>query len=160
MKKIAVILSAVLACVMLAGCSGNASSTPDSSSVAENTKTPSERTAALLEAVEHPEMVEVTSDRLMMYYKTDESSVKEFSAYICGSGAMPDEFGVFVCVDDAAAGALKEALEARIEKIRGTFADYTPDEMYKFDDCFVSAKGSTVIYAVCANNDSAKEILG
>ncbi|MBS7369165.1 MAG: DUF4358 domain-containing protein [Oscillospiraceae bacterium] len=162
MKKIKTMLIAGLAVIMLAGCANNNSSDAPSDSVSESVsaKTPAEKTAELLEGIEHPEMVEVTSDRLKMYYKTEESAVKEFSAYVCGSGAMPDEFGVFVCTDNAAAEALKTELEARIEKVRETFADYTPAEMYKFDDSFVNVNGDTVSYAVCANNELAKNIFG
>ena len=38
--------------------------------------------------------------------------------------------------------------------------DYTPAEMYKFDDSFVNVNGDTVSYAVCANNELAKNIFG
>lgn len=162
MKKIKAILAAGLAAIMLSGCADNVSSKTPSDSVSDSVsvKTPAEKTAELLEGIEHPEMVEVTSDRLKMYYKTEESAVKEFSAYVCGSGAMPDEFGVFVCTDKAAAEALKSEIEARLEKTRATFADYTPAEMYKFDDSFVNVNGDTVSYAVCANNELAKKIFG
>ncbi|MGN1119233.1 MAG: DUF4358 domain-containing protein [Oscillospiraceae bacterium] len=160
MKKITMIAAAVLACAMLAGCGGKTTSDNTSSSAVSSTKTPAERTQAVLDGVQLPEMVEVSSDRLMMYYKIDESTVSEFSAYICGSGAMPDEFGCFVFTDSDAAAAGKEAIEARVEKQRSTYADYTPDEMYKFDDYFVSQSGNTVSYAVCADNTAAKEALG
>lgn len=162
MKKITMLLAAGAACVMLAGCKGNTSSTAsdsNASSVSESAKSAAQRTADLLNAVETPEMVEVTSDRLMMYYKIDESSVTEFSAYICGSGAMPDEFGVFVFADEDAAAAGKESIESRVEKQRDTYADYTPEEMYKFDDSFVDQDGNTVTYAICADNTAAKDIL-
>ena len=162
MKKITMLLAAGAACIMLAGCGGTASSTASDSStstVSESAKSAAERTAEVLNTVETPEMVEVTSDRLKMYYKIDESSVTEFSAYICGSGAMPDEFGVFVFADEEAAAAGKESISARIEKQRSTYADYTPEEMYKFDDSFVDQNGCTVTYAICADNTTAKDIL-
>ena len=37
--------------------------------------------------------------------------------------------------------------------------DYTPEEMYKFDDCFVKLNGTTVYYAITADNTKAEEIL-
>ena len=73
---------------------------------------------------------------------------------------MPDEFGVFEAVDEDNAAEIKTALEERIEKQRDTYADYTPGEMYKFDDCFVKQNGTTVIYAICADNSAAEDILG
>jgi hypothetical protein len=169
MKKTIIALSLSLACIMAAGCSNSSTASSGSSSESsssENTasettnKTAAEKTAQLLEEVEFPSMVEVTSDKLSTYYKIEEDSVTEFSAYVCGSGAMPDEFGIFVAVDEDAAAEIKSALDTRIEKQTETYTDYTPDEMYKFDDCFVSVSGNTVVYAVCADNSAAKDILG
>ena len=72
---------------------------------------------------------------------------------------MPDEFGIFVAADEDAAAEIETALNSRIESQKETFTDYTPAEMYKFDDCFVTKSGTTVCYAVCADNTSAQEIL-
>ena len=54
---------------------------------------------------------------------------------------------------------IEEALNKRIEKQRKTFTDYTPAEMYKFEDCFVQINGTVVSYAICADNSKAKELL-
>ena len=62
--------------------------------------------------------------------------------------------------DSDTAAAIKTSLDERVKKQRDSYADYKPDEMYKFDDCFVEADGNTVYYAVCADNSSAKDILG
>lgn len=166
MKKTAIILI-FAACVMLAGCGDNSSSGSGSdnsgnSVVGESdaAKTPAEKTAELSETIELPSMVEVTSDNLSLRYGIDAESVEDFSAYICGSGAFPDEFGIFVAVDSDAASEIKAALESRVEKQRSTYTDYTPDEMYKFDDCFVKQSGNTVYYAICADNTAAEDILG
>lgn len=161
MKKIAIAAAALLCCAALAGCGGN---TKDSGSSAASTAesaalTPAEKTQKLLDTVTHPELVEVTSDRLSAYYGVESDKVTEFSAYICGSGAMPDEFGIFVAADEDAAAEIETALNSRIESQKETFTDYTPAEMYKFDDCFVTKSGTTVCYAVCADNASAQEIL-
>lgn len=113
----------------------------------------------LLAEVEFPGMVEVTADKFAVYYGIEEADVSEYAAYICGSGAAPDEFGIFTAKDADAAERIKTALENRVKSQYDTFKDYTPDAMYRFDDDFVEVNGTTVIYAVCGNNEKAKEIL-
>ncbi len=156
MKKTAFVLALCLLCGGVCGCSGNSGSGSQSD---EAEKTVSERTGALLEEVEFPSMVEVTADNLSTFYQIDSEKVTEFSAYLCGSSAMPDEFGIFVAASEDDADDIKTALDERIEKQRETYAGYTPDEMYKFDDCFVTISGNEVYYAVCADNEKAAELL-
>lgn len=131
---------------------------PDST--VNNTPDFSKKTTALIEALELSSMVEVTSDGLNLFYGIEEADVSEFSAYLCGSGAVPDEFGVFAAKDADAAKRVADALNKRVEHRHKTFEDYLPNEMYKFDDCFVEINGSVVIYAICAENSKAREILG
>lgn len=128
--------------------------------VSDNTPDISKKTSALLEAIDLPEMAEITADGLNLFFGVDEADVSDFSAYLCGSGAMPDEFGVFIVKDADAADRVAEALNRRTERQRKIFKDYTPDEMYKFDDCFVEINGTVVTYAVCADNSKARELLG
>ncbi len=160
MKKIKIIAVLIAASSMLTGCVNiDTSSDSSSGSGSSEGKSVSEKTAELLDTVEFPEMVEVKSDKLSVYYDIDEDDLKEFSAYVCGSGAMPDEFGIFVANDADDASDIKEDLEERIESQRSTYEDYTPAEMYKIEDSFVEVSGNTVIYAICADNSTAKDIL-
>lgn len=158
------IAALTMASLLLTGCGAeeNTDTTESSgtSAAAAADKTPAEKTAALLDAVEFPEMVEVTADKLLAYYGIDAADVTEMSAYRVGSGAFPDQFGVFVAADAEAADRVKTAVEAYVESERADFTDYTPAEMYKFDDCFIKLDGNTVYYAVCADNAAAEEILG
>ena len=161
MKKITLIMAGIISCALLAGCGGNTVSGSDGSSASEsNSKTPAEKTTELLAAVEFPSMVELTADDLSARYDIEADKLTAFSAYICGSGAMPDEFGVFEAADSDTAAAIKTSLDERVKKQRDSYADYKPDEMYKFDDCFVTQKGTMVIYAICADNSAAADILG
>ncbi len=163
MKKLAFVLALCLVCGSVCACGDNSGdgsgSVSDSDGEDASGKTVSERTKALLDDVTFPSMVEVTSDNLSIYYKIDSEKVTEFSAYLCGSSAMPDEFGIFVAASEEDADDIKSALDERIEKQRETYTDYSPDEMYKFDDCFVTKNGSEVYYAVCADNAKASELL-
>ena len=182
-KKIITVLAVAMACAALTGCGGNTSRTTsntsnatssaatasgsDSSAANSTASTQSAtsenglaaKTAALKEAVKFPEMVSVKADTLKERFGIEEADVSDFSAYVCGSGAMPDEFGVFTAKDTDAAKRIKDALNKRVEQQRKTFQDYTPNEMYKFDDYFVEVNGTSVSYAICADNEKAKELL-
>lgn len=164
MKKIIVtVITAALVCLMC-GCGNGGGSSQNSSqtssSASQSALSLSERTKKLLDEVKFPSMVEVNQEKLELYFDVSEGDVTEYSAYICGSGAMPDEFGVFTAKDADTAAKLKASIEKRIESLRKTYADYTPKEMYKLDDSFVNVNGNTVSYAVCADNAKAKDILG
>lgn len=164
MKKIIVtVITAALVCSMC-GCGNGGGSSQNSSqtssSASQSALSLSERTKKLLDEVKFPSMVEVNQEKLELYFDVSEGDVTEYSAYICGSGAMPDEFGVFTAKDADTAAKLKASIEKRIESLRKTYADYTPKEMYKLDDSFVNVNGNTVSYAVCADNAKAKDILG
>ena len=138
-------IAALAAALLLTGCSnGNSSaSEQSSSSVSESAstaeaelKTAAEKADAVLANITFSgEMVAVDTDTIDVRFGFSADGISDYAAYICGSGAYPDEFGVFT-------------------------ADYTPDEMYKFDDCFVKQDGNTVYYAVTADNTKAADILG
>ncbi len=162
MRKIKFMTAALMACVMLTGCGGN-NSTSDSSvsSVSSETegKSIAEKTAQVLEEIEFPEMVEVSESNLTAFYGIDTADVTEFSAYLNGAGAYPDQFGIFIAVDSDAAARIEERLGEYIEKQKGIFADYTPAEMYKFDDCFVTVNNNNVSFAISADNFTAMDLL-
>lgn len=172
MKKYTLIIAAALSFVMLAGCGENKTSnsgdTQSGSVSAENSSTETvemsltDKTAKLQEDVEFPSMVAVKEDNLEVYYGFTKDDVEEFSSYICGSGAMPDEFGIFIAKDEDAAAKIKDGLENRVEAQKKTYEDYplAANELYKLDDAFVNVNGTTVIYAICADNSMAREILG
>ncbi len=164
MKKF--MFAALAACVLLTGCGNNngSSEAQSGSSSAQGesqktVKTPADRTAELLEAVDFPEMAEVTSDKLMAYYGIDEADVAEYSAYVAGAGVYPDEFGVFTAVDADAAERIHDSLNARVDKQRAVYEDYSPDEAYKYSGSFVTITGNSVAYCVCADNTSGMDIL-
>lgn len=160
MKKVFLsVITAALVCSLCGCVSSNSGSSSSSSSVSQSTLSAKEKTEKLLGAVEFPSMVEISADKLDIYFGIAEDEVKEYSVYICGSAAMPDEFGVFVAKDADTAAKIKTAVEKRIEAQRKTYSDYKPDEMYKIDSSFVNVNGTSVSYAICADNTKAAEIL-
>lgn len=167
MKKNVITAMLIAGTVLLAGCSGSvgtgsSSEVSTASSGAEETaKTAAEKAESLMSSVTFAgEMVAVSADSLELRLGFTSDGITDYAAYICGSGAYPDEFGVFTAESTEKADEIKAALEKRIETQRATYQDYTPDEMYKFDDCFVKQDGSLVYYAVTADNATAAEILG
>lgn len=166
--------AALLAALLMAGCSGNggsssdSSAASDSSTVSESSAADTESTALsaaekaekLLADVEFAgEMVEVTGENMELRLGFAADGLTDYAAYTCGSGAFPDEFGVFVADSQEKADEIKAALDKRIETQKATYQDYTPEEMYKFDDCVVNENGTTVYYAITADNAKAEEIL-
>lgn len=185
MNKKKLIIAAALSCVMLAGCgdkdntssggkspaslSGSTVSKPENSIPESNSDSDvvifyniNDLTKQLLDDVEFPSMVAVKEDNLEVYYGFTKDDVEAYSAYICGSGAMPDEFGIFIAKDENSALLISRLLEVRLEYQKKTYKDYptAANELYKLDDCFVSINGKTVTYAICADNNRAKDILG
>lgn len=141
--------AALLAALLMAGCTA-----------VESTATPEEKAEKLLADVEFAgEMVEITDENMELRLGFTADGLTDYVAYTCGSGAFPDEFGVFVAGSQTKANEVKTALESRVEVQKTTYQDYTPEEMYKFDDCFVKLNGTTVYYAITADNTKAEEIL-
>lgn len=160
-------IAAICAVMLLAGCSGgnsssqSASESTPASSAAESVRTAAEKADALMAEVTFSgEMVTVDADTMELRLGFTADGISDYAVYICGSGAYPDEFGIFTADSSEKADEIKTALEKRIESQKATYTDYTPEEMYKFDDCFVKQDGNTVYYAVTADNTRAADILG
>ena len=139
--------------------SSEASSKADSSTEAsdnnEATGTAAEITAKIQADVKFPGMAEIDTDRMSGYYDVDADKIESYSAYICGSGAYPDEIAVFKMKSSDDVDAVKTMLEKRVENQTATFKDYTPDEMYKIDGKNVVTNGNYVALIICADNATA-----
>lgn len=154
MKKLISLFMAAIFCMMLTGCGGDSG------------KTPYEKTSGLTSALNEaassagtrlPEMVSVSAETLHDRFLIDAADVTQFSAFVCGNGSSPREYGVFVAKDADAANRIAEALKTHVQLHRKTFETYKPDEMYKFDDSFIEMNGNVVSYAVCEDNDKAHD---
>lgn len=161
MKKILSIVMAAAICAALTACgdSAGSNSKSDTQSSAPAAKKPSEKAAELLGAVTFPEMVSKDMEFAEYTFGITPDKVTEHVLYVCGSGAVPDEFGIFVASSADAAAEIKGKIDKRIEYQKDTYTTYTPDEVYKLDDSFCEVNGNTVIYAICADNGKAREIL-
>lgn len=156
--------AALLAALLLAGCSNSGTSgAGDSSSAAASENaflSAQEKAEKVLADIEfNGEMVAIDGENMELRLGFTSDGLTDYAAYACGSAALPDEFGVFVAESEDKAAEIKTALEKRIETQKETYKDYTPEEMYKFDDCVVAQNGTTVYYAITADNSKAESIL-
>lgn len=166
-KKIIAGLICAAVAVCVCGCSSgtatdsSASSTTESSSETDSVSTAasaSNITVKILSEIEFPSNVEIKEERREDYYEVEKDNIDSYSAYICGSGAYPDELAVFCMKSSADTAAVKDMLEKRVEKQSAAFKDYAPDEMYKIDGNNVVVSGNYVALIICSDNAKATEI--
>lgn len=174
-KRIMAGIVCAMVAVSICGCSekpaqssaSESSVTSDAGSVSESvseasdsstaTGAAAEITAKIQEDVKFPGMAEIGADRMAGYYDVAADKIDSYSAYICGSGAYPDEIAVFKMKSADDVNAVKSVLEKRVESQSATFKDYTPDEMYKIDGNNVVTSGNYVALIICADNAKAIE---
>lgn len=174
-KRIMAGIVCAMVAVSICGCSekpaqssaSESSVTSDAGSVSESvseasdsstaTGAAAEITAKIQEDVKFPGMAEIGADRMAGYYDVAADKIDSYSAYICGSGAYPDEIAVFKMKSADDVDAVKSVLEKRVESQSATFKDYTPDEMYKIDGNNVVTSGNYVALIICADNAKAIE---
>lgn len=174
-KRIMAGIVCAMVAVSICGCSekpaqssaSESSVTSDAGSISESvseasdsstaTGTAAEITAKIQEDVKFPGMAEIGADRMAGYYDVAADKIDSYSAYICGSGAYPDEIAVFKMKSADDVNAVKSVLEKRVESQSATFKDYTPDEMYKIDGNNVVTSGNYVALIICSDNAKAIE---
>ncbi len=174
-KRIMAGIVCAMVAVSICGCSekpaqssaSESSVTSDAGSVSESvseasdsstaTGAAAEITAKIQEDVKFPGMAEIGADRMAGYYDVAADKIDSYSAYICGSGAYPDEIAVFKMKSADDVNDVKSVLEKRVESQSATFKDYTPDEMYKIDGNNVVTSGNYVALIICADNAKAIE---
>ena len=127
-KRIMAGIVCAMVAVSICGCSekpaqssaSESSVTSDAGSVSEAsdsstaTGTAAEITAKIQEDVKFPGMAEIGADRMAGYYDVAADKIDSYSAYICGSGAYPDEIAVFKMKSADAVNAVKSVLEKRV----------------------------------------------
>ncbi len=163
MKKITKIIAAALLPAMLlslSACSENTTTGISATSSAvggasQTAEEPSAITNKIMQDIKFPSMAEISADRLASYYDINADSIESFSAYLCGSGAFPDEIAIFKMKTSDDVQTAKAVLDARIDYQTKTFKDYTPDEMYKIDGNNVIINGNYIALIICSDNASA-----
>ena len=168
------ILSTLLVCALVCGaaaCSGGtpASTTTAAATTAATTEANSasvsnasaeDITAAVLEAT--PINSAFAQNEAMMennFDGIDVSKIKEFSYYVCASGAYPDEIAVFRFDSSDSAASAVAAVSDRLEYQKKTYKDYTPDEYYKLEGAIIAQSGEWLYYIVTSDNSKAETIV-
>ena len=166
-KKIIAGLICAAVAICVCGCSSGTASDSTASSTAESSSdngsvsasaSASDITDKILAEIEFPSKAKIEEDRREGFYEVEEDKIESYSAYICGSGAYPDELAVFCMKSSDDTAAVKEMLEKRVEKQTASFKDYTPDEMYKIDGNNVVVSGNYVALIICSDNAKATQI--
>lgn len=168
-NKILALLCSTALVLSMTACAGNNVSAPsgsntgvssgtDNESTEKNGSASADITEKIMKDVSFASMAEVKADRLTSFYDFDSEKLDNFSAFICGSGAYPDELAVFKLKSSDDVDALKAVLQKRIDKQYKTFENYTPDEMYKFDNSNIVTNGLYVGLIISKDNASAKSL--
>lgn len=177
-KRIMAGIICTMIAVSICGCSGGnaqssatestasseASSTADSSTeVSDNTEatgTAAEITTKIQADIEFSgSMVEIGEDRRSSFYDVDSDKIVSYSAYICGSGASPDEVAVFEMSSSDDIPAVKKMLEERVAGQKSTCEQYplAANYVYMFDDNNVVVNGNFIALIICPDNAKAIE---
>lgn len=175
-KILTAMLIASLVCAA-ASCGGNqpASTTAAKTSASETTsaaateETPapaaadfsaSDVTKAVLDEVPINSAFEKKAETLPNYFDgLDTDAIKDFSYFICASGAYPDEIAVFLFNSEDSAKSAVKAVEDRLAYQTETYESYTPDEMYKIENAVIQQTGKWVYYLVTSDNEKADSIV-
>ena len=121
---------------------------------------PSEVVSAVLAEVPISSVVEKGTEDVGSYYSGMDASELDSAAFaLCGSGALPDEIGVFKFKSSGAADAAEETLKSKLDSRKESFSTYTPDEMYKLDTAEVFSVGNYAVYIALEDNEKAKGIV-
>ncbi len=159
MKK-SIIAAAMLCTLMLTGCGENGEAVEANATVqAVAEVTANDIANAVMAEIEIPSAMEKNAENIGAYYDIDTATVAEMSVFICGSGAYPDELAIFRFNDAESAANGANAVQSRIDSQTAIYKDYTPAEMYKLDEAVVITEGNWVIFAACADNARAEEII-
>jgi len=165
MKRITTIILAVIlllgttACGSDGGNSGN--NDGDNGAVPPFTFTsPEELAQKVMEEIEIPGEAKIGEERLNEFFPDlDITGITDFSYYICASGFQPDELFIARFLSAPRADNAKADVEVRLESRKGTFADYSPEEMYKLESAVIYVEGMWLFFIVTEDNVKAKQII-
>jgi len=93
-----------------------------------------------------------------LLYSVDPADYTACAVY-CGTGATAEEIAVFEAVDEAAAGRLLAAAQARVAAQIETYKDYGPEDARMLEDSIVRQNGRFVIVVVCADGKGAAAVV-
>ena len=139
MKRLfALILTAVMAVSVFAGCGGSGKD------LNEIMKTINSTYSLSLKTLE-------SKDDLKKYYSVNPDDVKQFAAEIDSNNNAPVEIVLVEAKDATAASAVEKCLANRYTSIISQYASYTPEKLDMVKDCKVAKDGNYVSLIVAEN---------
>ena len=134
----ALVLAAVMAVSVFAGCGGGGKD------LKETMKTINSTYSLSLKELEN-------KDDLKKYYSINPDSVKQFAAEIDSNNNAPVEIVLVEAKDSAAADEVEKALGGRYNSIISQYASYPPEKLDMVKACKVSKDGNYVSLIVAEN---------
>ncbi len=150
MKKLLILsLALLLLLCALAGCGGRKPVQFE----------PQEAAGALLDSKAFSDILSPVQPVIAaVLYGVPLENVDACSVY-CSTGATAEEIAVFRCRDEAAAAALKQTAQQRLQEQKDAYSSYAPQEIPKLDNALLRASGVYVVCVVAEDYDAVRPIL-
>ena len=145
-KKIALLLAVMCLLSALCGCGGSKKDLEPAAFVQE-----------MLGANFTDSLNKLDDAVVPILYNVNEADYSSAIVY-CGTAATAEEIAVFTAVDEAAAGRILSAAEARVASQIESYKNYGPASAMMLENAIVKKTGNTVVVVVCADADSAAKI--
>lgn len=147
MKKLTVFLLAACLALPLCGC-GKKTALDGEALVSE-----------LLEKAQFTDSLDRLDDKTVpVLYGVDAADYTAAIVY-AGTGATAEEIAVFTCADEAAAGRVLTAVQARVNSQIEAYKNYGPADTLMLQDAVVRQSGVYVVMVVCGDSDTAAKIV-
>lgn len=148
-KTIAILLAAVCLLAVFSGCGGSEKKAISVDALP----------ADLLENASFTDSLNLLDAPVVpLLYGVDPADYVNCTVY-CGTGATAEEIAVFEAVDEAAAGRILAAAQARVAAQIETYKDYGPEDARMLEDAIVTQSGVYVVVVVCGDGESAAKVM-
>lgn len=148
--KLKLVCAALIAAVMLAGCSGNKTAPVDID--------PADAAQTLVQEAGFADISTLTplTEALLGSFYAMNDKVTEYAIYIDGSGATAREVAVLKVADKSDISKAQEVVDARIKTLGREFENYQPAEMQKINNPVIVTKDN-VVYMVLSDDPQKAE---
>lgn len=143
MKKIILMITAVIICIAISACGEQ---TIDIEQLSQQ---------LISEGTFGEELFRISDDIAQKRYGIEDGEVEECISST-GTAAVVDEVTIFKA---AKPEIVKEKAEKYIESQKSSYSSYRPDEVPKLNDSIVAMKGSYVIICVSEDSSAAQNII-
>ena len=100
----------------------------------------------------------IDGDIALKIYQLEPDAVTGSAVYT-GTAAVVDEVSVWEARDTASVKTVEQAVRARLESQKESYASYRPEEVPKLDAAVVVSKGNYVALCVSKDSEKAKTLL-